>query len=432
VRATANRLGRHVAVLADLPGPKMRAGAFPDGGAEFTVGSMVSLVSGEAPSSDHVLHVDYPALVGELAVGDRVVVGDGAIAMRVVSKTDTAVFAEVESGAHTQGRPGVHLGAGDRLSLRAPTVDDLALAETMAAGGVDYLALSFARTAADIEQLRAVAGDRARIIAKVETAAALGQLAEIAESADAVMVARGDLGIDCPLEDVPHLQKQIIRRCVEVGTPVVTATQMLESMIDSPSPTRAEVSDVANAVFDGTDAVMLSAETAVGRDPALVVRTMARIAERAEREADYRQWGARLGRIRRREADDVDRAVSDRITDSITHAAWQAADDVGAAAIICCTRTGRLGRSMARFRPSTRLVGMSPNTRSLQSLALSWGVEPVLIDEVDTTDDMVWLAVEKVVDHGMARRGDTVVVIAGAPDRLSGAAADVMRIVRVR
>jgi pyruvate kinase len=264
-------------------------------------------------------------------------------------------------------------------------------------------------------------------MAKIETASALNDLAEIAATADAVMVARGDLGIDCPLEDVPHLQKHIVRHCVEVGTPVVTATQMLESMIDAPSPTRAEVSDVANAVFDGTDAVMLSAETAIGVDPPNVVATMSRIAKRAEHEASYRQWAARLGRVQQRRAADA----RDRITESITHAAWQAADDVEASAILCCTRSGRTARSMARFRPASRLLGMSPDRRTLGSLALSWGIEPVEMDESDSTDDMVWYAVEKAVSGGYVQHGDTVVVIAGAPDRTSGAAADVMRIVRV-
>jgi pyruvate kinase len=208
---------------------------------------------------------------------------------------------------------------------------------------------------------------------------------------------------------------------------VVTATQMLESMIDAPAPTRAEVSDVANAVFDGTDAVMLSAETAIGHDPALVVATMSRIAARAESEASYRQWASRLGRMQQRQSADV----HERITQSITHAAWQAADDVGAAAILCCTRSGRTARAMARFRPPAPLLGLSPNRRTLDALALSWGVEPVEMEESTSTDEMVWFAVEHAVRGGFIAVGDAVVVIAGAPDRLSGAAADVMRIARV-
>ena len=426
IREVAARLGRYVAVMADLPGPKIRAGAFAEGGVEFTPGMLVALVAGDGPSTEHVVTVDYPSLLADAAPGDRVVLGDGTITMRVIAKTDVALQVEVESGARTQGRPGVHLSC-ERFGLHAPTPDDLILAEAVAAAGVDYIALSFVRDANDVNQLRTVVGSRSLIMAKIETSAALGELAEITAAADAVMVARGDLGIDCPLEDVPHLQKQIVRHCVEVGTPVVTATQMLESMIDAPSPTRAEVSDVANAVFDGTDAVMLSAETAIGHDPALVVATMARIAARAEREASYRQWAERLGRVQLRRAADV----SDRITESVTHAAWQAADDVEATAILCCTRTGRTARSMARFRPAARLLGLSPDPRTLHELALSWGIESVAMDESVSTDDMVWFAVEKAVAGGFIAHGDTVVVIAGAPDRVSGAAADVMRIVVV-
>jgi pyruvate kinase len=347
--------------------------------------------------------------------------------MRVVSKRGDELVAEVESGGRAQGRPGIHL-ASERLALHAPTAEDLELAEAVAAAGADYIALSFVRQAADIDELRAVVGDRSRIVAKIEIAAALEQLAEITDTADAVMVARGDLGIDCPMEDVPHLQKRILRHCVEVGTPVVTATQMLESMIAAPVPTRAEVSDVANAVFDGTDALMLSAETAIGHDPSLVVATMARIAARAETEASYRHWANRLGRIQQRQVGDV----RERITQSITHAAWQAADDVGASAILCCTRSGRTAQSMARFRPSARLLGLSPVPRTLAALAMSWGVEAVEVEESNTTDEMIWFAIERAVRGGYIEVGDTVVVIAGAPDRLSGAAADVMRIVRVQ
>ena len=431
VRSLSARLGRHVAIIADLPGPKIRAGAFPDGGVEFAPGAAVTLVAGDGPSTEHLVQVDYPHLLTDLSAGDRVVLGDGTITMRVISVPSgegsaMGVQAEVESGARTQGRPGVHLSC-ERLGLTAPTADDLVLADAVADAGVDYIALSFVRDAKDVAELRRVVGVRSRIMAKIETASALGDLAEIAATADAVMVARGDLGIDCPLEDVPHLQKRIVRHCVEVGTPVVTATQMLESMIDAPSPTRAEVSDVANAVFDGTDAVMLSGETAIGNDPANVVATMSRIAERAEREASYRQWAERLGRVQQRRAANV----RDRITESITHAAWQAADDVEAAAILCCTRSGRTARSMARFRPAARLLGLSPDAGTLGSLALSWGIEPVEMEESDSTDDMVWFAVEKAVSGGYVEHGDTVVVIAGAPDRTSGAAADVMRIVRV-
>jgi pyruvate kinase len=430
VRAAAAAAGRTIAVLADLPGPKIRSGSFPDGGVALEAGARIELTAGDGASTDRLIQIDYSGLLDDVALGDRVMLGDGGISMRVVAKYGSAVTAEVESGGRAQGRPGVHITC-EELKLRAPTSEDLVLAEAMAAAGADYVALSFARTGDDVDKLRATVGGRSRIMAKIETASAIGQLDDIVEAADAVMVARGDLGIDVPLEEVPHLQKRIIRRCVQAGVPVVTATQMLESMILAPLPTRAEVSDVANAVFDGTDAVMLSGETAIGNDPPNVVRTMSRIAERAEAEASYRQWGALVGRIQRRKPLDEQGEMNARITDSITHAAWQAADDVAAAAIICCTRTGRLGRAMARYRPVARLLAMSFDPVVLASLALSWGVEPVPLAEAQSTDGMVWLAVEKAVASGYVSNGDTVVVIAGTPDRASGAAADVMRIVRV-
>jgi pyruvate kinase len=279
--------------------------------------------------------------------------------------------------------------------------------------------------------MRAVAdvvAGRAQLVAKIETTAALAHLDEILDESDAVMVARGDLGIDCPLEDVPHLQKAIIRRCVEFGVPVITATQMLESMITAPSPTRAEVTDVANAIFDGTDALMLSGETAIGHDPALVVRTMSRIAERAEREASYRGWAARLGRIERERWD----SINDQITAALTHAAAQAAEDLNASTIVCCTSRGRTAKAMARFRPEARLLAMSPNPRTLNALTLSWGVEPVSVDTYDSTDEMVWYAVERSVQAGLLAKGDVVVVLAGSPERLASTAADVLRVVAVQ
>jgi pyruvate kinase len=427
IRELSVRLERPIGVLADLPGPKLRAGPFPDGGVDLLAGSLVAFVPGPGESTEHRVTVEYPTLLDDVDRGDRIVLGDGTITLDVVSKTSTEVFAEVRSGSRVQGRPGVHLSC-QRRGASVPTAEDLVLADTIAAAGVDYIALSLPRRAADVDALRAVVGDRARILVKIETAAAIRELVEIAAAADAVMVARGDLGIDCPLEDVPHLQKQIIRHCVEIGTPVVTATQMLESMIHAPLPTRAEVSDVANAVFDGTDAVMLSGETAIGDDPAVVTATMSRIAERAEAEASYRQWAQRIGRMQRIRPSDL----RQRITESITHAAWQAADDVEATAILCCTRTGRTARAMARYRPATRLVALSPDPRTLSALTLSWGVETLAMNESDSTDDMVWFAVERAVAAGVVRSGDTVVVIAGAPDRSSGAAADVVRIVRVQ
>ena len=298
VREAAKRTGRAVAVLADLPGPKVRCGQFPEGGGELVDGAAIDLVPGDGPSSTACLVVEYPTLLDDLRAGDRVVLGDGAISLLIETVGATHAAARVLTGGRTQGRPGVHLPS-ERLRLTTPTDEDLVLGARMAAEGADFLAVSFVRSAGDLRTLRAAIPQKVRLVAKIETMSAIAALDEIVQEAEAVMVARGDLGIECPLEDVPHLQKQIIRQCVEVGIPVITATQMMESMITSPSPTRAEVSDIANAVFDGTDALMLSAETAIGADPVAVVETMARIASRAEEEASYAAWATRLGRTQR-------------------------------------------------------------------------------------------------------------------------------------
>ncbi|MEO6653856.1 MAG: pyruvate kinase [Ilumatobacteraceae bacterium] len=427
VRAAAEKLQLPIGVLADLPGPKVRAGQFPDGGVLLASGAVVHLRPGDGPSDAETIFVEYETLLDDLEPGDRVILGDGAISMRVESVGDDHASAVVVTGANTQGRPGVHLPS-EKLTLTTPTDDDLVLAETMAEAGVEFLAVSFVRSAADVTKVRDVVGDRAQLVSKIETSTALGNLTEILAVSDAIMVARGDLGIDCPLEDVPHLQKSIVRQCVEYGIPVITATQMLESMVTSPSPTRAEVTDIANAVFDGTDALMLSGETAIGHDPCLTVETMGRIAERAEAEASYRQWAARLGRIQRERWE----SMHDRVTAAITHAASEAAVDVDATAILCCTGSGRTARAMARFRPEMELVALSPRKRTVDSLALSWGVGPIQVADSHSTDEMVAAAVDAALEHGRIASGDSVLVLAGSPDRDATTAANVMRIVTVR
>src|SRR5258706_7736393 len=427
VRAAAERTDCVVAVLADLPGPKIRTAPFAGNGVELAAGSMVTVVTDVDASSTTIVGVDYESLLHDIRTGDRIVIGDGAITLEVQSVGDHGLVCEVRSGGHAQGRPGVHLPS-NRVRISSPTAEDLEKAVAMAAEGADFLAVSFVRGGSDLDAVRrAVAPLETRLVAKIETLAAVQRLDEIISASDAVMVARGDLGIECPLEDVPHMQKRIVRACVEAGVPVITATQMMESMITAPSPTRAEVSDVANAVFDGSDAVMLSGETAIGVDPVNVVTTMARITERAEVEANYAQWADHVV--------DNDRVRTangpDRITTAITHAAGLAATDAGAHAILCCTRSGRTAQAMARFRPSARLIGLSPNPATVRALALSWGITSLPIGTYSTTDEVVWFAVEGAVQHGLGHAGETVLVLAGAPHRPSGAATDVLRIVRV-
>lgn len=435
IRAAADAAGRPTAVLADLPGPKVRSGKFPDGGVVLEIGSRLRLVSGAEPSTAECINVEYETLLEDLQVGDAVQLGDGAISMKVLEVNDTEAIAEIITGARASGSPGVHLPS-ESLRISTPTDEDLVLAETMAQAGVEFMAVSFVASAADVAKVRAVVGDRAQLVSKIETATAVAHLDEIIAISDAVMVARGDLGIDCPLDEVPHLQKKIIRTCVEAGVPVITATQMLESMIHAPTPTRAEVTDVANAVSDGTDAVMLSGETAIGRDPVGVVTTMARVATRAEREASYRQWANRLGRLQREHLVDADNAAQ-QITMALSHAASQAAMDCDASAILCCTGSGRTARAMARFRPDALMVGLSPDPKMVRTMSLTWGIEPVQVETYATTDEMVWFAVEKALYRRLIDRGDTVLVLAGAPEggreagRRATAATDVLRLVQV-
>lgn len=429
VRQAAAESGRPVAVLADLPGPKIRSGRFPEGGADLEPGNTIQLRPGDDSSDADVMYVQYPTLLDDLRTGARVVLGDGAITMTVLDVDAEGATARIETGGRANGQPGVNLQS-DMLRLTTPTEEDLVLAEAMATAGVEFMAVSFVREASDVERVRDVVGNRAHLVAKIETQASLDNLEAIVAVSDAVMVARGDLGIDCPIEDVPHLQKRIIQHCVAVGTPVITATQMLESMISATSPTRAEVSDVANAVFDGTDAVMLSGETAIGRDPVGVVQTMSEIAERAESEGGYRQWANRLGQMQR----DSNRvlAADTRITMALSHAASQAAIDAQVTAILCCTRTGRTARAISRFRPEAPMIGLSPDPKMVRTMALIWGVEPVEVETYASTDEMVWFAVKTAVEMGVAKPGDTVLVLAGAPDvdrRIT--ATDVLRLVRV-
>src|SRR5918994_4481607 len=298
VRDLAERRGRTVGVLADLPGPKVRAGTFPEGGAFLAERDEVTLVTGEGASDAHRIEVDEAHLVDSVNAGDTVVLGDGTVTLEVVDVSGDTVRAVVRSGGRLQGRPGTHLPS-ERWLPPVPTDDDLRLVDEIGKTA-DWVAVSFVRRAHELVRVREALGPHGpRLMAKIETRGAVEHLEDLLAVADGVMVARGDLGIDFPIADVPHLQKQIIRACGARGLPVVTATQMLESMVTAPSPTRAEASDVANAVVDGTDALMLSAETAIGHDPALAVRTMASIAARTE-EFDDQHGSYEQGLVQRR------------------------------------------------------------------------------------------------------------------------------------
>ncbi|MFN2506440.1 MAG: pyruvate kinase [Acidimicrobiales bacterium] len=430
VRQAAADVGETVGILADLPGPKIRAAPFPDDGVYLNEGDQTELVptDGVATSDWRRIGIDDPELIGQIRPGDRVALGDGGIQLAVETVDGERVSARVVTGGQVRGRPGVIVPTR-RMTTVTPTPDDLRLLEAVCKASVDAVAISFVRSAADIERVRAVTGEGLMVVAKIETQEAVDAIEEVIPASDGVMVARGDLGIHCDLEDVPHYQKLIIRTGVAFGRPVITATQMLESMVRAPVPTRAEVSDVANAVFDGTSALMLSGETAVGHDPVNAVRTMARIAIRAEQEFDYLGWGRELGQQQSSETRGA--PVPARITAAVSAAAWRAATDANVSAIIACTNTGSTARAISRFRPTVPVIGATPSARAARQLSVAWGVTPIIVDSHGTTDDIVWFAVKGTVEQGIVRSGDLVAVLVGSPTD-PDPATDTLRLVRVQ
>ena len=432
-QSAAVEAGRPVAVFVDLPGPKLRVRSFPDNGAYLREGTTVELREDPAlPGSDaSTIAVEGEDVVTQLHPGDRVALGDGGVSV-VVERVDVSTrtaSAVVRSSGRLLGRPGLHLPAS-RIAATTPTADDLALLDGVIDMGVDAVAISFVRSADDLVRARRAIGDSgALVIAKIETQEAVDAVDEIVQAADVIMVARGDLGVRCRLEDVPIYQKRIIRSAIFHGRPVITATQMLESMVLAPTPTRAEVSDVANAVFDGTSALMLSGETAIGHDPANAVRTMSAIAARAEREFDHAAWGELM--LGDQAAHLLKASPTSRITEATSSAAFRAAIDAEAVAIIACTNSGLTARVIARFRPSVPILAATTSERVARQLALSWGVEPVVTEPRPTTDDIVWFAVKEAVDRQLAHTDDVVAVLVGDPHDPQPAT-DTLRLVRVR
>ena len=421
VRQVAREAGRRVGVLVDLPGPKVRTASFGQKGAELRADSEVEIRVGDALSTAKVVEVDYENLLHDIAVGDQVALGDGQVLLEIVDISDEKARAQVLHGDVIHGRPGFRIPS-DRLSMSTPTPEDLRNLDAFVSHSVDMVAVSFVRSGDDIRRVGVEPHPGGPlVIAKIETQAAVQNLDDIIDASAGIMVARGDLGTECLMEETPHLQKRIIRDCIAGGLPVITATQMLDSMVQASTPTRAEVSDVANAVFDGTSAVMLSAETAIGAHPAATVATMARIAERADEEFDYVRWGENIRRLR---MTDVDAPTS--VTDAMTGAAATAANELNLAAIVCISASGFTVRSMARFRPQAAILGFSTSERTVQQLTLSWGVTSMLASEVGSYEARVAEALDMAKESGHVAPGDVVAVVAGMTE-----ATDVLRLVRV-
>ena len=412
-----------VATLLDLQGPRIRVGdlAAP---LQLEPGERV-VFAPEAAAADGEIPTTYDGLAHDVSVGARILLDDGLLSAEVVGTRGDRVEAVVHYGGELKSHKGMNL-PGIEVSAPALTEKDLEDARQAVELGVDYLALSFVRRPEDIEQLRALVPRSVKLIAKIEKDTALRNLCGILDVADAIMVARGDLGVELPFEEVPLMQKQIIREASIHGKPVITATQMLESMIQAPRPTRAEASDVANAILDGTDAVMLSAETAVGRYPAEAVRAMDRIAREMEGQRPSRgvTLDAALGR---RSADGValplhrpPQSGPVRTEDAIAVAVCAAAEMLNAPAILCFTSSGFTARKVATCRPAVPILACTPEPETYRQLALVWGVTAALVPHSTNYDEMLGVARGEILARGLARAGERLVVTAGVPFDMPG------------
>jgi pyruvate kinase len=410
VRAVAKERDHNLAVLVDLQGPKIRVGVVDDDGVRVDRGEEVTLVSGTETCAEPDIPVVYPALAADVHQGDRILLDDGAIGLRVEDVEGERVRCQVERGGVVKSRKGVNL-PGVAVSASALTAKDRADVATAVEFGADYVALSFVRKPKDVvEAKEAIAehGGDIPVVAKLERPEAIDVLDDILEVADAVMVARGDLGVELAVEQVPPIQKHIIARANSLGVPVITATQMLESMVASPRPTRAEASDVANAIFDGTDAVMLSQETAIGQYPVEAVATMNRIA----REAEATPYLS---------APPPPAVGGLDVPATVCRAAVQVAADLGARAIVAFTESGASARYVSRFRPRTPIIGLTTSDAARRRMALYWGVETASpLGKGTQVRSMIDDADARIVAEGLLTPGDLIVVVAGSPGGRGG------------
>ena len=409
IRAIEQKHERPIGILVDLQGPKLRLDTFESGGAQIAVGASFVLDSEKKPGDAARVHLPHPEVLASLEAGHRLLIDDGKVQLRVTEATPKRVVTKVEVGGRVSDRKGVSL-PDSTVPLAALTPKDRSDLEAALETGIDWIALSFIQRPEDVAEAKKLTRGRAAILAKIEKPQAVTRLDEIMEQADSLMVARGDLGVEMPLERVPGLQKQITHAARHAGRPVVIATQMLESMITAPVPTRAEVSDVATAIYDGADAVMLSAESAAGKYPVEAVETMNRIAEAVEHDPAYR-----AAMQTHREAPEATGA------DAIAAAARQIAETLNLAAILCLTSSGATGLRVARERPEPPIVALSPNLSTARRLALVWGVHCVVTEEAVEIDAMVARACRIAFRENFAKTGQRVIIVAGVPLGTPGA-----------
>ncbi len=408
VREIARKYEYSIPVLMDLQGPKIRVGQMKDGAQIIKEGSLVKLTSEEVIGDASLIPIDYPNLAEDATEGNQILIDDGLMELRIIKKSEKDLVAKVVVGGLLKSRKGVNLPDVD-ISMSSITEKDKEDLEFGLEIGVDFVAMSFVRSARDVQdvisRIRAK-GSNAALIAKIEKPEAVHVIDEIIEEADGIMVARGDLGIEIPSEQVPLVQKKIIERCRMAGKPVITATQMLDSMIVNPRATRAESSDVANAVMDGTDAVMLSGETAAGKYPVEAVKTMSKIIKSIEDNSSAIYYS-----LKYRKPDWKEKQV----IESLAYSCVTIADNVDAKAISTITHSGNTARRIAKFRPKVPIIAFTESRTVRRQLNLVWGVQSVRLDEIFDTDLSVKMMEDYLVKDGLVNKGDRIIIATGMP-----------------
>ncbi len=405
-RKAMTSTGMNGAIMQDLSGPKIRLGEFYQETVELKKGDNITITTDKIVGDEKKVSINYPLFAKEVKKGDKIMVDDGKKRFEVVSVKGNEVLCKIMVGGTTKGRRGVNLPDSE-LSVSCLTEKDIKDIEFGLKNKVDFFAFSFIRKPKDVTELRNILNKRksqAKIIAKIETPQAVENIDEILDLCDGLMVARGDLAVEVPAEKVPMIQKMIIKKCNDAGKIVITATQMLESMIKSPVPTRAEVSDVANAILDGTDAIMLSEETTLGEYPVEAVNLMSKVALEIEHNYPERK-------IKHTKRDDRERGV----TDSITEAVVKTAEDVNALAIIALTDTGYTARMVSRYKPTQMILSLTPNKVTANQLCLSFGCVPVLAPDFKIFPDVLKYVKEYCIKNKIAKKGDNVIITGGIP-----------------
>ncbi len=406
-------LGLPVASLLDTKGPEIRLGKFADKTPVTLMdGDKFTLTTEERVCDKEIASISFKGLPDDVKQGTAILINDGAVELKVESVSGNEIHTVVVHGGEISDNKGINV-PGVELSMPYLSERDMNDLEFGAKIGFDFIAASFVRTAADVAYLKkfikSLGWSTPRIIAKIENMDGVKNIDEILEVADGIMVARGDMGVEIPFEQIPAIQKDLIRKGYNAGMQVITATQMLESMITHIRPTRAEITDVANAIYDGTSAIMLSGETAAGKHPVEAVRTMALIAETTENDINY------VNRLRARAED-----KGKNITNAISHAACTTAHDLGAKAIVTVTKTGGTAKMLSKFRPACPIIGCTPNETVCRQMNLSWGVTPLMMDEKSSTDELFDGAIEAAESHGLLEKGDVTVITAGIPLGVAG------------